>query len=135
MQRSLSDRLWREYRSSFGAFALQSVTASERETDSSWSADDEDQSSMRASAIAFVVIGSGAVSSVLAGVSADRVGRTMICLSSCLISGAISLCMGAFLENTTVVLLLGVVWGLSIIADSGQYSAMVAELSDPERVG
>ena len=90
---------------------------------------------MRASAIAFVVIGSGAVSSVLAGVSADRVGRTMICLSSCLISGAISLCMGAFLENTTVVLLLGVVWGLSIIADSGQYSAMVAELSDPERVG
>jgi hypothetical protein len=31
--------------------------------------------------------------------------------------------------------LLGVVWGISIVADSAQFSASIAELADRERVG
>ena len=32
-------------------------------------------------------------------------------------------------------LALGIVWGISIVADSAQFSASIAELSDPARVG
>ena len=135
--------MWSSYR----AFALRSVSATavaatDGNSTASWATDLSDETDMitasassSASAIAFAVIGSGAVSSILAGVSADRVGRTTICLVSCAISSLMSLSLGGLVENTNAVVMLGVVWGLSIIADSGQYSAMVAELSHPERVG
>jgi MFS family permease len=110
--------------SNYHAFALRSVSAG-----------GEDGGASTASAIAFGVIGCGCVSSILAGVLADRVGRTTICLVSCTVSALVSMCLGGMVENTAVVVVAGVVWGLSIIADSGQYSAMVAELADPERVG
>ena len=135
--------MWSSYR----AFALRSVSATavaatDGNSTASWATDLSDETDMitasasaSASAIAFAVIGSGCVSSILAGVSADRVGRTTICLVSCAISSLMSLSLGGLVENTNAVVMLGVVWGLSIIADSGQYSAMVAELSHPERVG
>ena len=76
------------------------------------------RSSASASAIAFAVIGCGCVSSILAGVYADLVGRTTICLVSCTLSALVSIVLGGLVENTYVVMCLGVVWGLSIIADS-----------------
>ena len=139
--------MWSSYR----AFALRSVTAaavvadgnSTASSSSSWATDLSDDAadmitasaSSSASAIAFAVVGSGAVSSILAGLSADQIGRTTICLVSCVTSSLMSLSVGGLVGNTHAVVLLGVVWGLSIIADSGQYSAMVAELAHPERVG
>jgi len=34
-----------------------------------------------------------------------------------------------------LLLALGIVWGISIVADSAQFSASIAELADPARVG
>ena len=76
--------------SSYHAFALRSVSAG-----------GEDGGASTASAIAFGVIGCGCVSSILAGVLADRVGRTTICLVSCTVSALVSMCLGGMHHCST----------------------------------
>ena len=93
----------------------------------------------------------GAASCIVAGYYADILGRTTICLASLSISGQpsssphrgvhtltytteqwvwavalglMSLVVGNTVASTPAVLGLGIVWGLAVIADSGQYSAM-----------
>ncbi len=89
-----------------------------------------------ADVIAFLVIGAGFVGCVLAGLAADRVGRTAVTSVAMAISGACCLLIG-FLFGGSPWLLLAVaaVWGASIVADSAQFSACVTELSDPPYVG
>ena len=86
--------------------------------------------------IAFLVIGSGAVGCVVAGLASDRVGRTTVTSVAMAISGACCVLIG-FLFGASPALLLAVaaLWGASVIADSGQFSACVTELSDPPYLG
>ena len=86
--------------------------------------------------VAFLVIGSGFVGCILAGLAADRVGRTAVTSVAMAISGACCLIIG-FLFGSSPWLLLAIaaVWGASIVADSAQFSACVTELSDPPYVG
>ena len=86
--------------------------------------------------IAFLVIGAGFVGCILAGLAADRVGRTAVTSVAMAISGACCLVIG-FLFGSSPWLLLGIaaVWGATIVADSAQFSACVTELSDPPYVG
>ena len=89
-----------------------------------------------AEAGSFLVIGSGAIGCVVAGLIADRVGRTVVTSVAMAISGSCCLLVG-FLFGGSVwpLLLLAVVWGASVVADSAQFSSCVTELGDPQYIG
>jgi MFS family permease len=110
-----------------GVFLLESFRSA------GWSAD---RAEAWAAAATFAVIGGGAVGSVVAGALADRVGRTRVTAAVMSISGSCALVMGA-LEGArpSVVTAVALVWGASVVADSAQFSASVAELSERELLG
>lgn len=85
---------------------------------------------------AFSVVAIGAAGSLLAGWAADRYGRTLITITAMTISGACALISG-FLFDAPVWLLVPVLllWGFSVVADSAQFSAAIAELCPPDRTG
>jgi MFS family permease len=84
----------------------------------------------------FFVVGVGSLGCVLGGFFADRWGRTTFTMLAMAVSGACALLCGlAFGAAPWLVVALCAVWGFSVIADSAQFSASVAELSPPEKVG
>ena len=90
----------------------------------------------RTGVITFAVIASGVPGCVAAGLLADRYGRTTVTIGAMAISGTcaavigLSPALGAF-----AVITVALVWGVTVIADSAQFSASVAELSEPHLVG
>jgi MFS family permease len=85
---------------------------------------------------AFATVGSGAIGCIGAGYLADRLGRTTLTIIAMTISGSCAASVGLLFGGAPWALVaLCVVWGISIVADSAQFSASVAELSDPARVG
>ena len=89
-----------------------------------------------ASLVTFVVIGAGVVGAVLGGLLADRIGRTATAAIMMAVSATCALTIGfAFEGPTWLFITIAVVWGLSIIGDSAQFSAMATELSDSRYVG
>ena len=84
----------------------------------------------------FIVIGTGAIGCVIAGLIADRVGRTIVTSWAMAISGTCCLVIG-FLYGGSPLLLLVVaaIWGASVVADSAQFSSCVTELGDPQYIG
>jgi MFS family permease len=89
-----------------------------------------------ASSATFLVIAVGAVGCWLGGVVSDRWGRTTSTIVAMAASGACALLIGAtFGGPTTLTLLVAAVWGVTIIADSAQFSTAVTELSPPAYVG
>lgn len=85
----------------------------------------------------FVAIGlGGAVGCVLGGLFADRFGRTTLTIGALVVSGACTVAVGPLFGGPAWLLtLVCVVWGAAVIADSAQYSASIAELSDLNLVG
>ena len=91
---------------------------------------------LAAEVASFLVIGCGAVGCVVAGLVADRVGRTVVTSWAMAISGSCCLLIGfLFGGNPFLLLLLAAVWGATVVADSAQFSACVTELGDPQYVG
>jgi MFS family permease len=89
-----------------------------------------------ATLVAFATIASGALGSVGAGLLADRLGRTTLTIVAMAISGSCAATIGFLFGGSPVALtLVCIVWGITIVADSAQFSASIAELSDPSRVG
>jgi MFS family permease len=85
---------------------------------------------------AFATVGVGAAGCVAAGYLADRLGRTTLTIAAMAVSGTCAATVGLLFGGPPLVLLaVCLVWGVSIVADSAQFSASVAELSDPARVG
>ena len=84
---------------------------------------------------AFAVIGIGALGCVVAGKLADRFGRTTITIGSMAVSGACALSAGFLFHDPAWLLILCLVWGFAVVADSAQFSAAVSELADPRYVG
>lgn len=85
---------------------------------------------------AFFVIGAGAIGCVAAGLLADRLGRTMIASAAMVVSGACALTLGWLLgAHPALILVIAIIWGVSVVADSAQFSAAIAELSPPELRG
>jgi MFS family permease len=85
---------------------------------------------------AFATIASGAIGCVGAGLLADRFGRTTLTIVAMAISGSCAATIGLFFGGSPAALIcVCVIWGISIVADSAQFSASVAELADPSRVG
>jgi MFS family permease len=83
----------------------------------------------------FAVVGIGALGCVIAGRFADRLGRTTVTIACLLVSGSCALAAGFLFEHPGWLLLLSLVWGFAVVADSAQFSAAVSELSDPRYVG
>ena len=84
----------------------------------------------------FLVIGCGALGCVVAGLFADRIGRTTVTSWAMAISGSCCLIIG-FLFGANPILLFAVaaIWGATVVADSAQFSACVTELGDPQYLG
>lgn len=83
----------------------------------------------------FAVIAIGGAGSILAGVLADRWGRTTVTITSLVISGSCCLVAGLLFATPIALTVLCLVWGFAMVADSAQFSAAVSELSDPRYVG
>ncbi len=86
---------------------------------------------------AFAVIGvGGALGAVLGGLLADRFGRTALTIGAMVSSGTCAIVIGfLFGAAPWLVFSFALFWGVVVIADSAQFSASIAELSDPGTVG
>ena len=85
---------------------------------------------------AFATIAAGGLGSVAAGLLANRLGRTTITIAAMAVSGTCAATIGFLYGGDPVWLAaLCIVWGISIVADSAQFSASIAELADRARVG
>jgi len=88
------------------------------------------------SLIAFIAIASGAVGCVLAGRWADRFGKARVAGVAMLASAACVLVSPLFYGAPFAALLvLAVVWGFTIVADSAQFSALVTDHTPRTHVG
>ena len=92
-------------------------------------------STLSARLAGFAVIAVGAFGSLVAGLLADRFGRTRVTVVSLILSGACTLCAGIFFSSPGLLTVLCLLWGFTVVADSGQFSAAVSELTDPRYVG
>ena len=89
-----------------------------------------------AEAASFLVIGCGAAGCVVAGLAADRVGRTLVTSVAMALSGACCVAIGFCYGGPPLVLLtVAAIWGATVVADSAQFSAAVTELGDPVYMG
>jgi MFS family permease len=86
--------------------------------------------------ITFAVVGSGFLGCYLGGVLGDRWGRSRTTALAMAVSGTCSLTMGLLFGGSPWLLLaVGVVWGISVVADSAQFSTVVTEVADQAYVG
>jgi MFS family permease len=95
-----------------------------------------EQAALSAAFATFAIVAAGAVGCVAGGLIADRLGRTAVTSAMMAVSGTCAAIVG-FLFGGPPALLIAVclVWGFTIVADSAQFSASTAELSDPSLVG
>jgi len=89
-----------------------------------------------AEAASFAAIGAGAAGCVIAGILADRMGRTLIASAAMVMSGTCCLLIGFFFQQNPIWLVaLTIFWGATVVADSAQFSTCVTELADPRYIG
>jgi MFS family permease len=95
-----------------------------------------DEAKLLANLATFAVIGVGAVGCLLGGLFADRVGRTTMTMAAMAVSGTCALLAGAlFGAEPWLLLLLCLIWSVSVIADSAQFSSSIIELSERSNIG
>ena len=85
----------------------------------------------------FIVMGIGGLVGCLAGGwLSDRYGRTALTMGAMAASGFCALVVGfLFGAHPFVLGAVCLIWGITVIADSAQFSASVTELSEPELIG
>ena len=84
----------------------------------------------------FVVIAIGALGCYAGGAGADRWGRTTLTIAAMALSGACAAVIGlTFGGPPALTLVIAIVWGITVIADSAQFSTAITELSPPAYVG
>jgi MFS family permease len=89
-----------------------------------------------ASAVAFLVVAAGALGCVAAGALADRLGRTTLTMAAMALSGSSAVAAGLlFGGESWLVLAVVVLWGITVVADSAQFSTAVTELAPPGTAG
>jgi MFS family permease len=93
-------------------------------------------SAAAASLGAFAVVASGGVGCVLAGALADRLGRTTVTIVAMAASGSAAILTGIlFGAPPILVLAVAVAWGITVVADSAQFSTAISELAPPGTAG
>nr|WP_268931275.1 MFS transporter [Mesorhizobium sp. SEMIA396] len=89
-----------------------------------------------ASLSTFFIIASGILGCLLGGYLSDRIGRTATTAGMMIVSGSCALLMGfLFTGPLWLFMLVAIVWGISVVGDSAQFSAAVTELADRRFVG
>jgi MFS family permease len=89
-----------------------------------------------ASAAAFAIVAAGGAGCIVAGAMADRVGRTTLTMAAMAVSGGCALLIGFLFGAAPVLTItLGLVWGITVVADSAQFSTAISELSPPGTAG
>ena len=85
---------------------------------------------------AFCAIALGALTCPLAGIFADRIGKARITIWAMSGSALSALAAAvAFGGPVWLFFLIAVVWGITIIPDSAQFSALIADFANPELAG
>ena len=89
-----------------------------------------------AALVTFAVVGSGAIGCWLGGKYADRWGRTLVTSVAMVLSGSCAVVVGLLFGASLAALLpLLLLWGITVVADSAQFSAAVSELAPRDYVG
>jgi MFS family permease len=84
----------------------------------------------------FAVIAVGALGCWVGGILGDRWGRTRTTALMMGMSGSCCVLVGLLFDSPTwLLLVISLVWGFTVVADSAQFSAMVTELADQSYVG
>lgn len=85
---------------------------------------------------AFLAIALGGLACVPAGRWGDRFGKARVAAGAMVLSCAAALCAAlAFGGPAWLIGLVLVVWGIAVVPDSAQFSALVADYAPPERAG
>lgn len=85
---------------------------------------------------AFLAIGLGAIVCVLAGWMGDRAGKAEVTILAMLASGLAALATAVtFGGPVWLTFALVIIWGLAVIPDSAQFSAIVADAAPPHLAG
>lgn len=91
---------------------------------------------MHPSVATFLVIGIGGIGCYIGGVVSDRCGRTTLTMAAMGLSGICAAVIGfTFGGPPGLTLAVAILWGITVIADSAQFSTAVTELSQPAYVG
>ncbi len=86
--------------------------------------------------VAFVTITAGGLASALAGPLADRIGKGRVASLAMWGSGSAAIATAASFGGPIWLTILAVVlWGLTIVPDSAQFSALVADYAPADKVG
>ena len=86
--------------------------------------------------VTFAVVGVGAIGCWLGGTYADRWGRTTVTVWSMALSGSCAGAVGSLFGKPLLLLApLLLLWGVSVVADSAQFSTAVSELAPADYVG
>jgi MFS family permease len=89
-----------------------------------------------ASLITFLVIAVGALGAAVGGYLADRIGRTATAGGMMVVSAVCALSIGFAADGPLwLFLALAMLWGITVVGDSAQFSAMATEVCDPRYVG
>jgi MFS family permease len=84
----------------------------------------------------FFIIGSGALGCWGGGVLGDHWGRTRSTMLAMALSGTAAVLVGLLRGGPLwLLLLVSVIWGITVIADSAQFSTIVTEVADQRYVG
>jgi MFS family permease len=92
--------------------------------------------SHEASLLTFIAVASGVAGCFAGGVLSDRFGRTATTAGMMIVSGVCALLIGFVFDGPFWLLaLVVIIWGISIIGDSAQFSAAITELADRNYIG
>jgi MFS family permease len=84
----------------------------------------------------FAIFLAGGLGCWAGGILSDRWGRIKTTILMLTISGSCAMFIGLlFGSSPWLILLVGLVWGFAVVADSAQFSTMVTELADQAYVG
>ena len=84
----------------------------------------------------FFIISVGAIGCVIAGRLSDVYGRCYTTATLMLVSGICAFSIGFVVDISPLLFTaVALLWGMTIVADSGQFSTAVTELSEPHLVG
>jgi MFS family permease len=85
---------------------------------------------------AFLAIALGGLTCIAAGVAADRIGKAEVTILAMAASGFAALLTAAtFGGPVWITFVLVLVWGIAVIPDSAQFSALVADAAPPQLSG
>jgi MFS family permease len=88
------------------------------------------------SLLTFIAISIGMVGCVAGGLLSDRFGRTSTTAGMMIVSGTCAAFIGFTFDGPFwLFALVTLIWGISIVGDSAQFSAAATELADPRYVG